>query len=95
MTPAAARVSRGSSSTLALASCFAVGSPAPRFTSRSVTSEGSTPSFAFATQRALKSSTVSSGSTSFTAAYCASGTSSGFTHTLMRGPAGAPADACE
>ena len=78
----------------AFASSSTSGLRAPHFTSRSVTSEGSKSSFACATQRAVKSSTVSCRSTPFTATYRAPGTSMRFTHTVTGAPAPAPADAC-
>ena len=82
MIPAAASVRRGRSS-FAIASSLGLGSASELFTSRSVTSEGSTSSFACATQRALKSSTVCCKSTPLTATYCAPATSLRITHPVM------------
>ena len=82
MRPALASVRRGRSS-FAIASSSGLGSASELFTSRSVTSEGSTSSFACATQRALKSSTVCCKSTPLTATYCAPATSLRITHTVM------------
>ena len=67
VTPAAASVSNGSS-TSACASSSAVGLRAPHFTSRSVTSDRSTSSLACATQRAMNLDTVCSRSTFSTSA---------------------------
>jgi hypothetical protein len=82
--PAASSVKRGLSSTAAAVSSSNVGVFEPHGTSRSVTSAGGTPSFASATQRAMKSSTVCCASTPFTAEYRAPATSMRFTHTVTR-----------
>ena len=88
--PASASVKRGSSRTATAASSASDGLRGPHGTSRSVTSDWSTSSLACATQRALKSSTVSCRSTRFNATYCAPATSMRFTHTVTA----ASADAC-
>jgi hypothetical protein len=88
--PASASVTRGSSSTAAAASSAADGLCAPHATRRSVTREGSTSSFACAIQREMKSSTVCSTFTSFTATYRVPATARLFTHTVTA----ASADAC-
>ena len=67
VTPAAASVSNGSS-TSACASSSAVGLRALHFTSRSVTSDGRTSSFSWDTQRAINLETVCCRSTSSTSA---------------------------
>jgi hypothetical protein len=90
VTPASASVRRGSSSTAAAASSAADGLRAPHATRRSVTSDGRMSSFACATQRVVKSSTVTCRYTSFTAAYRAPATSMRLTHTVTA----ASADAC-
>ena len=94
MTRASAMLRLGSSSTTAAASSAAEGLRGPHFTSRSVTSDGSTSNLACATQRALNLDTVCCKSTPSTSAYCAPGTSMRFTHTVTGAPAAAPADAC-
>ena len=81
MTPAVVNLRRGRSPAAA-ASSSTVGSSPAHFTSLSVTSDGSNSSFAWASQRAVSSSTVSCRSTSRTAAYRAPSTSRRFTHTV-------------
>jgi hypothetical protein len=89
-TPASASVRLGSSSSTAAFSSAAAGLRAPHATSRSVTSEGSTSIFACEIQRMMKSSTVCSTLTSFTATYRAPATSVRLTHAVTA----TSADAC-
>jgi hypothetical protein len=86
VTPAAVSVSNGSSSAAACSSA-GVGLRASHRTSRSVTSDGSTSSFARVIKRAMSSSTVCDKSTPFSAAYRASATSVRFTHIVTGAPA--------
>ena len=87
VTPASASVRLGSSSSTAAASSAADGLRGPQATRRSVTREGRTSSFSCAIQRAMKSSTVCSKSTSFTATYRASATPKLFSHSVKAAPA--------